>query len=94
MTPEEKSLLERTYKMAEENNTMLRSIRRSNRVSLGFRIAYWIIILIIAFGSFYFIQPYVNTLLSISGQGTGLQGISNSINNAQSAANGMKDLFK
>ena len=32
MTPEEKSLLERTYKMSEENNSILRKMRRAGRV--------------------------------------------------------------
>jgi hypothetical protein len=93
MTPEEKSLLERTYKMAEENNAILRGIRRSNRWSLVFRILYWVVIIGLAFGTFYLIQPYVNTLLSVTGQ-SGLGGVENSINNAQNAANQLKGVFQ
>jgi hypothetical protein len=94
MTPEEKSLLERTYKITEENNKILRSIRRSNRLSLALRIAYWVIIIGIAIGSFYFIQPYANALLNFSNQGQGLEGVGNSIKNAQNAANDLRDVFK
>ena len=68
MNPEERSLLERTYKLAEENNEILKSIRLSNRVSLAMRIIYWVVIIGISFGAIYFIQPYVNFLSStISG---------------------------
>jgi hypothetical protein len=65
MTPEERSLLERTASLAEENNQMLRSIRRSGRISLAFRAAYWILILLVSFGAYYFIQPYVDTMFEL-----------------------------
>ena len=68
MTPEERSLLERTYKIAEENNTILRSIRRSNRFSLVLRIGYWVVILALSYGAYYAIQPYVNQLFDLYSQ--------------------------
>ena len=64
MTPEEKSLLERTYKMAEENNRILLSIRRSARWSSAMRYVYWFVIIALSVGAYYFIQPYVNFLVS------------------------------
>ena len=64
MTPEEKSLLERTYKMAEENNRILLSIRRSARWSSVMRYVYWFVIIALSVGAYYFIQPYVNFLVS------------------------------
>jgi len=64
MTPEERSLLERTAALAQENNTMLRSIRRSGRISLALRIAYWVLIILVSFGAYYFIQPYVESFTS------------------------------
>lgn len=68
MTPEERSLLERTHKLAEENNEMLRSIRRANRFGTAMRVLYWVVILVLSFGAYYFIQPYVNTLTDAYGQ--------------------------
>jgi len=65
MTPEERHLLELTHKLAEENNRILVSIRRSNRVSAIFRVLYWIIIIGISVGAYYFIQPYVNTAFDL-----------------------------
>ncbi len=62
MTPEERSLLERTHKLAEENNALLRSLRRSHRFSTAVRALYWVVIIILSFGAYYLIQPYVDTL--------------------------------
>ena len=95
MTPEERSLLERTYAIAEENNKILRGIRSSNRFSMIMRVVYWVVIIIVSFGAYYFIQPYLTMLLGITGQNQGtLQGIENSMNQAQSSANSLKDLLK
>lgn len=63
MTPEERSLLERTYNLAEENNVILRKIRRVNRFSLAFRIVYWTVVIGLAVGALYFIQPYVDAVV-------------------------------
>ena len=61
MSSEEKSLLERTYKMVEENNSILRSIRRSNRFSGVMKVIYWLIIIGISYGLYAYLQPYVKT---------------------------------
>lgn len=62
MNPEERSLLERTYKMAEENNEILKSIRRYTRFGTAIKIFYWVIIIGLSVGSIYFIQPLINAL--------------------------------
>jgi len=94
MTPEEKSLLERTYKLAEENNEILRTLRRSNRYALIARVAYWGVIILLSFGAFYFIQPYITSLMGATNQAGGFQGIMNDLNQAQDAANQLKSLYK
>lgn len=71
MSPEERSLLERTYKMAEENNEILRSIRRGNRFSMAIKAVYWIVIIGLSIGAFYFIQPYIEFMTSALGIGGG-----------------------
>ncbi len=80
MTPEEKSLLERTCKLAEENNRLLKGIRRSARWSSVMRYVYWIIIIVLSFGAYYFIQPYVNFIMTELGslQGNAQNGTSSS----------------
>ncbi len=63
MTPEERDLLTHSIKLAEENNKLLRGIRRSTRMAAILRVVYWLIIIGIAFGSYYFIEPYVNVAI-------------------------------
>ncbi len=69
MTPEEKSLLERTYKMTEENNTILRKMRRASRISTIFRIVYWVVIIGLGLGTYYFLQPYLISAVDVLKQG-------------------------
>jgi len=66
MTPEEKSLLERTHALAVENNHILHSLRRSDRLSLVFRIFYWVVILVVSFGSYVVIQPFLKSFINAS----------------------------
>jgi hypothetical protein len=63
MSPEERELLTKSIKLAEENNKMLRGMRRSARVSSFFRILYWVIILGSAFGVYYYTQPYIDAII-------------------------------
>lgn len=88
MNPEERSLLERTLKLAEENNEMLKSIRRSSRISLFMRVIYWLLIIGFSFGAYYFIQPYINMLMGLSGQ---VQG---SVDNVEGIRDTLNDLLK
>jgi len=91
MTPEEKSLLERTYKLSEENNKILLSMRRSATVANIMRYAYWAVILFLSFGAYYFIQPYVNTLLGSIGS---IQSLTGSVDSANSTAQSIRELLK
>ena len=59
MSPEERELLNRSIKISEENNRMLRGMRRSARFSSFLRVIYWLIIIVTAFGTYYFIQPII-----------------------------------
>jgi len=66
MSPEEKELLEKTYELSKENNEILRSLRRRARFSTAWRIAYWVLIIGISLGAFYFIQPYVEMVRDLT----------------------------
>ena len=79
MTPEEKSLLERTYKMTLENNELLRHMRRAARWASVMRYIYWIIIIVLSFGAYYFIQPYIDFLTSTLSGLHGSNGSSDSM---------------
>ena len=71
MTPDERSLLERTAALTEENNAILKKMRRSSRWTMAFQISYWAVIILLTFGAFYFIQPYINSLTGALGSGNG-----------------------
>ena len=76
MDQEEKQLLENTFNLAKENNQMLHKIRRSQRIANITRFFYWLIIIGITVGAFYFVQPYVNQLQDlISDTGVNLDGL-------------------
>ena len=71
MDPESKKLLEDTFHLEEENNVMLhkvRSVQKWNAFWSGLKI---FLLIGIALGSFYFLEPYVNKIIdfysSISG---------------------------
>ncbi len=62
MTPEEKELLEKIARQVDENNEILKGVRRHQRWTVITRVAYWVLILLLSFGAFYFIQPYLGFL--------------------------------
>jgi len=63
MTPEERDLLLKSIEIAEENNKMLRGIRRSARFSAFLRFLYWVIILGSAFGFYYYTKPFIKPIM-------------------------------
>ncbi len=78
MPPEEKELLNKSVELGEENNKMLRDMRRSQRISRIISIVYWVFIIGSAVGAYYFIQPYVDQLSSMYG---GAKSNFDSVNN-------------
>ncbi|MDP2789176.1 MAG: hypothetical protein Q8O46_03985 [bacterium] len=67
MDPESKKLLESTYRLAEENNLMLRSMRRSMRIARVMSFLYWVLIIGISVGAFFYLQPYIDQIMSLYG---------------------------
>lgn len=65
MDPESKKLLEENLELSQENNNMLHSMRRSQRIASFMSFVYWILIIGSAVGVFYFVQPYVDQFKSI-----------------------------
>lgn len=84
MTDEEKFLLERTAKMVEENNTILRRMRRANRFGIAFRIFYWVVIIGASVGALYFLQPYIDSTRDmIESAKSTISGVNTTVNQAQ-----------
>jgi len=65
MPQNEKEMLEKTLEISEENNNLLKKMRRSVIYGRIFKILYWIVAIIIATGLYYVIQPYVDNVVNI-----------------------------
>ena len=63
MNPEEKKLLQEVHELSAENSRILHGIKRSHRWSIVFRVIYWVIIIGISIGAFYYIQPYIDAVI-------------------------------
>ena len=61
----EKDQLDKILELVEENNHILRSMRRSARVSSLISYLYWIIIIGSMIGTYYYVQPYIDQLLKV-----------------------------
>lgn len=86
MNEEERKLLEKLASQVEENNSILRSMRRTQRMGTTFRVLYWVLIIGLSFGAFYFIQPYINML-----KGVASGNLDQALN--QSSSGGINDLL-
>ena len=62
---EERRLLKKTLVLAEESNTMVRKLYRAMRWERLFRFFYWVVIIAISLGAYYFVQPYIDQLRGI-----------------------------
>ena len=62
MDPRDRDMLKRALSLAEENNDLLKGMRRRMRIGFFFKVFYWVLILGATFGAYYFIQPYIDQL--------------------------------
>ncbi len=65
MSPEERELLNKSVALAEENNKILHSMKRSMRLASIARAVYWVFIIGSAVGAYYLIQPYIDQLTEV-----------------------------
>ncbi len=63
MDPREKDMLKRALELSEQNNEMLRGMRRSMRIGMIFKVVYWLIVIGLAVGAYYFIQPFFDQVI-------------------------------
>ncbi len=82
MTPEERELLEKTYRLADDTNDMVRRLYRSYRWGRYAKIAYWAVIILLLVGAYWLVQPYLDQLRKIySGASDAVQNIHNAVSN-------------
>ena len=88
MSPEERELLNRSVELSEDNNKILHSMRRAQCISSIISFVYWVFIIGSAVGAYYFIQPYIDQIMSVySGAMSDLDGVGYLLKNVKSAQN-------
>jgi hypothetical protein len=86
MSPEEHELLKRSIALSEENNDILRGIQRSMRLGRFMTFLYWLIIIGISVGAWYFIQPYWNKAVGVyNAAQVQLNNMTNAVNSVKKA---------
>ncbi len=94
MDPQIKALLEENLQLAKDNNAMLHKIRGVQRWAQIYRVFYWIIIIALSFGSYYFIQPYIGKVLNVySGGVSDVKNIKDIGHNLSNSSKGIQDLI-
>ncbi|MEI6528548.1 MAG: hypothetical protein WCO10_02655 [bacterium] len=63
MNPEERKTLYETAELVQENNNILRGMRRSARFAVIWKIFYWALILGFAYQGYVMVQPYLNAMI-------------------------------
>jgi hypothetical protein len=64
METEEKKILEENLEISRESLKILKGIRRGNRLAMVFKILYWLVILGIVAGAYYFLEPYIKSAIN------------------------------
>ena len=65
MGPEDKIKLDQILRMTEENNKILRHMRRGAIIGRIVHFIYWLLIIGISVASYYYIQPYITMLTDV-----------------------------
>lgn len=77
MSQEERELLEDTYRLVKETNSLVRKMRSIQRTRNWLTVFYWLFVFGLAFGAFVFIKPLVDAIGSLGG----VESLSESIKN-------------
>ncbi len=60
-----KKAIQENRRLIEENQNILKKIRRSMVISRSLTVLYWVVIAGIAFGAYYFVQPYIEAVQNV-----------------------------
>ena len=90
MNPDDRKLLERAVALSEENNKILHGIRRANRWAIVYKIFYWVVIIAVSYGTYVYVQPYVDQLMKTY---SGLVGSAASAKNTVSQFSGLDKIL-
>jgi hypothetical protein len=73
MDPESKKLLEEIFELSRENNKMLRKVRGVQKFQAFWSILKILVIVGVAFGSFYYLEPYLEKAMTFFNQISGMK---------------------
>ena len=91
MDPDIKKLLEENLKISKENKELLIKVRNFQRWAQITKALYWLMIIGIAFGAFYYLKPMLGNLLNLYSGGVSSV---NSIKDVGSNMSEIQDLLK
>ncbi len=67
MDQELKDKMDKILALVEENNAIIHKVHKSQKTAQMLKAIYWVIVIMVAAGGFYFIQPYLKTLGGLYG---------------------------
>ncbi|MFZ2149927.1 MAG: hypothetical protein WAV15_02090 [Minisyncoccia bacterium] len=73
MDPESKKMLEETFRLSEENNKILRKVRSVQKWSFLWQALKIFVIIGVALGAFYYLNPYIDGLINVYSSMSGLE---------------------
>jgi hypothetical protein len=76
--------LQKILQQSEENYAVLKKLQRAERMRTIFRVLYWLIVVLIALGSYYVIQPYINSVKDLTGSIPGVSSFFNGEDDSES----------
>lgn len=60
MTPEEERMLRETVQLTRETNVLVKKIQKGLMWARVVKVIYWVILIGVTVGAFYFVQPYID----------------------------------
>lgn len=82
MDPESKRLIEETLRLTKENNKMLHKVRNVQKWDTFWRSLKMILVVAVALGALYFIEPYVNKMIELYDS---ISGVTEKVDNTTSS---------
>lgn len=67
MTPEQERMLRESLELSRDTHEMVKKLHRDLVINRVIKVVYWVVIIGVAVGAFYFLQPYVETLQDVYG---------------------------
>lgn len=93
MEEDTKKLIADNYALNKENNEMLKKLIVFQKWNQIYKIVYWAIIVLSAIGAFYFIKPYLSSLVGVYTGGVGISNFSD-IKNSLGNKDQVQDLIR